>query len=148
MGCQVSNEDNFVYVNKVGAFRITSTPYWCGRLSGALVKLSHYLVGPGIPLEGYGSRKRGTEGGSPGFCLLGCSRVPFQVEEAPKECWLSRGCSPLGFAATALPWEKPFLGPLYVFSSAVINQKGQVVVPWAVLMILDWIATRLEAGEN
>lgn len=56
------------------------------------------------------------------------------------------GLGRLGFAATALPWEKPFLGPLYIWSSAVINQRGQVVVPWAVLMILDWVASRLEAG--
>ena len=32
----------------------------------------------------------------------------------------------LGFAATALPWEKPFLGPLYTWAAAVREQKGEV----------------------
>ena len=54
----------------------------------------------------------------------------------------------LGFAATALPWEKPFLGPLYVWSAAVREQHGKVLVPWAVLMILDWIASRLQEGRR
>lgn len=37
-------------MNKVGTFGITSTPYWWGRLSGALLRLGHYLLGP-APLE-------------------------------------------------------------------------------------------------
>ena len=52
----------------------------------------------------------------------------------------------LGFAATALPWEKPFLGPLYTWAAAVREQKGEVVVPWAILSILDWISLRLKGG--
>ena len=58
------------------------------------------------------------------------------------------GLGRLGFAATALPWEKPFLGPLYVWAAAVRQQPGKVYVPWAVLMILDWLASRLEGGRR
>ena len=32
-----------------------------------------------------------------------------------------QGLGRLGFASTALVWEKPFLGPLYAWSSAVQN---------------------------
>ena len=39
-----------------------------------------------------------------------------------------------GFAATALPWEKPFLVPLYLWSAAIGAQKGKVAVPWAILV--------------
>ena len=52
----------------------------------------------------------------------------------------------LGFASSALPWEKPFLGPLYVWSSATRGQAGRIIVPWAVLAILDWLARRLKTG--
>ena len=56
------------------------------------------------------------------------------------------GLGRLGFAATALLWEKPFLGPLYVWADAIRAQPGKVTAPWAVLVILDWIAHRLENG--
>ena len=52
----------------------------------------------------------------------------------------------LGFASSALPWEKPFLGPLYVWSSATRGQAGRIIVPWTVLAILDWLARRLKTG--
>ena len=52
------------------------------------------------------------------------------------------GLGRLGFAATGLPWEKPFLGPVYVWSAAIRQQSGKVYVPWAILIILDWIASR------
>ena len=56
------------------------------------------------------------------------------------------GLGRLGFSALALPWEKPLLGPLYAWSSAIQSNKGEMTIPWAVLFILSWIAQRLETG--
>lgn len=56
------------------------------------------------------------------------------------------GLGRLSFSAGALPWERPFLGPLYAWSSAVMNQPGQMVVPWAVAVILKWLEMRLSQG--
>lgn len=56
------------------------------------------------------------------------------------------GLGRLGFAALALPWEKPFLGPLYAWSSAIQSNKGAMTIPWSVLFILSWISRRLETG--
>lgn len=38
------------------------------------------------------------------------------------------GLGRLGFAALALPWERPFLGPLYAWSSAVAGNKGEMAI--------------------
>eukprot|EP00435_Cladocopium_sp_Y103_P014947 s1451_g3.t1 len=58
------------------------------------------------------------------------------------------GLGRLGFAATALQWEKPFLGPLYVWSAAIRDKRGKVLVPWAILTILDWISRKMEEGRR
>ena len=58
----------------------------------------------------------------------------------------SAGLGRLGFSALALPWERPFLGPLYAWSSAIQSNKGALTIPWAVQFILSWIARRLEEG--
>ena len=58
------------------------------------------------------------------------------------------GLGRLGFAATALLWKKSFLGPLYVCADAIRAQPGKVTAPWAALVILDWIAHRLERMEE
>lgn len=50
LACKVAEDDGVIYVNKVGTFGITSTPYWWSRLSGALLRLGHFLIGP-APLE-------------------------------------------------------------------------------------------------
>ena len=51
LGCKAEGEDGYVYVNCVGTFGIASTPYWWGRLSGALVRVCHYLLGPEYLVE-------------------------------------------------------------------------------------------------
>ena len=51
LGCVVKESEGIVYVNKVGTFGISSTPYWWGRISGALIRLTHALIGPGVPVE-------------------------------------------------------------------------------------------------
>ena len=40
-----------VYVNKVGTFGVTSTPYWWAKISGALMRLTYVLVGPSWPID-------------------------------------------------------------------------------------------------
>ena len=54
------------------------------------------------------------------------------------------GC--LSFASLALPWERPLLGPLFAWSSAIRTTKGGMRIPWVVLLILDWIRDRLRGG--
>lgn len=60
----------------------------------------------------------------------------------------SAGLGRLGFSALALPWEKPLLGPLYAWSSAIQANRGAMTIPWSVQFILNWIAQRLEAGGH
>ena len=51
----------------------------------------------------------------------------------------------LGFAVTALFYEKAFLGILYLWSGAISSADAAVVtVPWAVRLILSWLAKRLQ----
>eukprot|EP00435_Cladocopium_sp_Y103_P016869 s1943_g4.t1 len=194
LGRVVSEEDDVVYVNKVGTFGVTSTPYWWGRISGALIRLTHYLLGPDVPielllyaddLEAMGITAEGRKGIVASFAYLAALGSPFKwkkhrgglctewiglttdyanfslgISEKRAQWlakWIAMLCQEkvveprefaavlgrLGFSTTALPWEKPFLGPLYVWSAAVRDQKKKVTVPWAVLIILDWIAGRL-----
>eukprot|EP00435_Cladocopium_sp_Y103_P055789 s679_g18.t1 len=197
LGCQVASDDPYVYVNKVGTFGITSTPYWWGRLSGSMIRLCRYLLCPGVPielllyaddLEAMGIGREGRKGAALTYIYLSALGAPFKWKKQrgglctewvglttdygayafglsqKRADWLvewirgvckeklvdprvfAAGLGRLGFAATALPWEKPFLGPLYVWSSAITGQNGKMIVPWAVLVILDWIANRLEEG--
>lgn len=50
----------------------------------------------------------------------------------------------VGFASLCLPWERPFLGPLYAWAAAIMGQKGEMQVPWAILFILGWVKKRKE----
>ncbi|CAK8991364.1 unnamed protein product [Durusdinium trenchii] len=52
------------------------------------------------------------------------------------------GLGRLGFSALALPWERPLLGPLYAWASAIQMNRGAMTIPWAIQFILDWIAKR------
>jgi len=195
LACKVSEEDDQIYVNKVGTFGITSTPYWWSRLSGALLRLGHYLVGP-VPIEALlyaddletmGVGKEGRKGQVLMFVILAALGSPFKWKKqrggmvtewiglttdfggyalglserragwlvgwmrklcekklvSPRE--FAAGLGRLGFAATVLLWEKPFLGPLYVWAAAIREQRGEVI-PWAILSILDWLSSRLEEG--
>ena len=197
LACKVREDEDVVYVNCVGTFGISSTPYWWGRISAALVRLVHYLVGPGVPLElllyaddleSMGIGEEGRKGAVLSFIYMGAFGSPFKWGKQRggmctewvglttnygdysfglserRAVWLidwigqicaekkvdprnfAAGLGRLGFAATALPWEKPFLGPLYVWAAAVREQRGKVLVPWAILIILDWVAERLRNG--
>ena len=56
------------------------------------------------------------------------------------------GLGRLGFASLALPWERPFLGPLYAWAAAIQGNHGLMAIPWAVLFILGWIRSKLQDG--
>ena len=197
LGCVVEEKDQWVYVNKVGTFGITSTPYWWSRISGALLRLSYYVTEPKVlldlllyadDLEGIAVGKEGRIALVVTFVVMSALGAPFkwskqrggQVTEwiglttdyrvyamglsERRSQWLcswirdilesgyvggrdfASGLGRLSFSAGALPWERPFLGPLYAWSSAVMNQPGQMVVPWAVAVILKWLEMRLSQG--
>ncbi|CAE7923836.1 unnamed protein product, partial [Symbiodinium sp. KB8] len=58
----------------------------------------------------------------------------------------AQGLGRLGFAAIALDWERPFLGPLHAWSSAVQTKLGMLTVPTMLKVLCLWLAERLEAG--
>lgn len=47
LGCRVKDGEDVIYVNLVGTFGVASTPYWWARIAGCLVRVTHYLIGPG-----------------------------------------------------------------------------------------------------
>ena len=56
------------------------------------------------------------------------------------------GVGRLGFASNALLYEKPWLGPLYAWSSTIqLAGRRTAAVPWGIKFILYWIAKRLES---
>ena len=63
---------------------------------------------------------------------------------APK--FLEQGLGRLGFAALALHWEKPFLGPIYSWSAAIRSKKGQMRLPAMLRAILLFRAKRFREG--
>ena len=61
---------------------------------------------------------------------------------------MAQGLGRLGFAAMSLDWEKPFLGPLYAWSSAVQGCQGPLKVPTILRVLGSRIADRLEKGDR
>ena len=62
---------------------------------------------------------------------------------------MAGGLGRLNFAATALIYEKAFLGILYLWVSAILRGAAEVVsIPWAVRLILTWIHRRLCQGNR
>ena len=61
------------------------------------------------------------------------------------------GLGRLSYAAQALIYEKAFLGLLYMWTAAIVAGSSRVVtIPWAIRMVLTWIARRMlhqGAGE-
>ena len=58
---------------------------------------------------------------------------------------ISQGLGGLGFAAIALDWERPFLGPLYARSFRIQGKTGYVKLP---VMLRDCSPDRLEGGDR
>lgn len=82
---KASSNSETIYVNRMGTFGVPS-PYWWGRLSAALMRLTHWVVGPSyrcVPTTWRFWGQAGTVGRQHPF-LLGHNslRSPFQVCEA------------------------------------------------------------------
>ena len=73
-----------------------------------------------------------------------CNKIVSSLRILPAE--MVAGLGRLGYAANALYWEKPFLGPIYAWTSAIARRNGMARVPWAVALLLSWIARRLSEG--
>ena len=58
----------------------------------------------------------------------------------------AQGLGRLGFASIVLDWERPFLGPLHAWSSAVQGKPGALTLPTMVRVLCGWLADRLESG--
>jgi len=59
------------------------------------------------------------------------------------------GLGRLNFAASALYYEKPWLGPMYSWASAIQRADKDVVkIPWGIRLFMSWIRRRLSSGEN
>jgi hypothetical protein len=64
---------------------------------------------------------------------LWCSKLVSELSVYPSE--MASVLGRLGYAAKALHWEKPFLGPLFAWSSAIAVRTSKVRLPWAVAVI-------------
>ena len=60
---------------------------------------------------------------------------------------MQQGLGRLGFAAIALDWQRPFLGPLHAWSSAMQGEPGQLIVPTMLRVFMRWRADKLDTGE-
>ncbi|CAE7346838.1 DSK1 [Symbiodinium sp. KB8] len=158
MGCQLSTEETIsgdpdsqlVYVNLVGTFGLSCASYWWTRIAACGVRFPLDLLLYADDLESLGM-----ETDYPGHQLgLSKKRADWLVEwlrdkatrgrVSAKE--FSQGLGRLGFAAMALDWERPFLGPLHAWSSAVQTKVGTLTVPTMLRVLCLWLAERLEAG--
>ena len=199
LACKASSDSHEIYVNKVGTFGVTSTPYWWAKISGALMRITHYILGGewqldmllyADDLEVLGPSRKGRIAAVLAFLVLASLGAPFEwkkqrgglctewvgittdyatyslgLSERRTE-WLcgwigdvlkkgvvswrefAAGLGRLGFSALALPWERPFLGPLYSWSSATMGTRKDLELPWAIAFILRWIQQRLKDGER
>lgn len=59
-----------------------------------------------------------------------------------------QGLGRLGFSASALLWERPFLGPLYSWNAAVRGKRGTLKIPAMLRAILLFLADRIKAGGD
>ena len=67
-------------------------------------------------------------------------------KEAAKE--MQQGLGRLGFAAIALDWERPFLGPLHAWSAAIQGREGLLVIPTMLRVLMTWLAEKLTSGDR
>jgi hypothetical protein len=64
-------------------------------------------------------------------------------------CDMAMALGRLNFAITALIFEKPFLGILYMWTSTIIRSTKKVAtLPWAVRLVLQWICERFTASDG
>ena len=81
---------------------------------------------------------------------VACASYWWSLEMASSGVTTSKnfeqGLGRLGFAALALVWERPFLGPLYSWSAAVRNKPGRLRIPAMIRAILLFLGSRFEEG--
>ena len=75
-----------------------------------------------------------------------CRQVASEQLILPRT--FAAGLGRLCFSANALIWQRPFLGPLFAWSSAVGHIHKEVRVPWAICFILLYLADRFEKGDR
>ena len=61
---------------------------------------------------------------------------------------MEQGLGRLGFAANALTWERPFLGPLYSWTAAVRTKKCIFRIPAMLRTVLWFLAERTREGGS
>ncbi len=61
---------------------------------------------------------------------------------------MAQGLGRLGFASISLDWERPFLGPLYAWSSAIQGKPGAMKIPAMLRVLFTWLADRFEKGDR
>ena len=55
---------------------------------------------------------------------------------------MQQGLGKLGFAAIALDWERPFLGP------AIQAKSGLLIIPTMLRVLMRWLADKLDTGDG
>ena len=87
MACRVKPDDNFIFINKVGTFGISSAAYWWGRIFGAVGRSIHFLLGPlwiteilafADDVEVLGIGVNGREAAVTAYLLFAALGVPFK----------------------------------------------------------------------
>ena len=61
---------------------------------------------------------------------------------------MEQGLGRLGFAANALAWERPLLGPLYSWSAAIRNKRGCLKIPVMLRTLSFFLHERLSMGDS
>ncbi|CAE7245404.1 unnamed protein product, partial [Symbiodinium natans] len=163
------SEDRPVYVNKVGTFGLSPASYWWTRIAACgirLVKgyrLELLLYADDLEVLGLDARgwlPRGVAGMETDYVgyklglskkradwLVGWLREKVAAGKvSAKE--MSQGLGRLGFAATALDWERPFLGPLHAWSAAIQGKPGLLTLPTMLRILMEWLAGKLGGGER
>ena len=199
LACRVKNNDDHIFINRVGTFGVASASYWWGRIAAAGIRLTHEIIGPERPiemlifaddLESLGAGLEGRRGIVLAYLYLSTMGFPFKWSKqrgglkvewiglftdyttmrlglspsrsAWMETWtrkmavlgratskeMEQGLGRLGFAANALTWERPFLGPLYAWTSAVRNKRGILRIPAMLRTILWFLAERTGDGGS
>jgi hypothetical protein len=193
LACQI--EPGKIWANESETFGVGSAAYWWSRLSGALVRAVHGILGhrwildillyaDDIEITMADADER--EGAVMAIFIMLSLGAPFKwkkfrgghsldwvgfhidntiysigLSEKRAE-WLVKwmetliqeqtvevhvfagGLGRLNFAAMALFYEKPWLGPLYSWS-ATIQQSGKqkATIPWGIKLILKWLCERI-----
>ena len=61
---------------------------------------------------------------------------------------MEQGLGRLGFAANALTWERPFLGPFYSWTAAIRGKRGILKIPVMLRTLLYFLHKRLSTGHS